>query len=263
MRSITTCDRRSSFLNAASVARSISSPATVRPRWPLERHTSVAQHDRLGRAPMPGSLPLRELGVRGAADLGGRLRGHHLAITARPTVAQDRQQPRTRDARDRAERQAQHPAATSPPRSLGRDRPDRQQLRACSSVGPLRLSVDLAVARHLPPRQVPGGGPPPHRNKTLVDVGTSSEDVRPPRSMAGPACCSATRTPSVAVMCSPTLDPPHRTIPVHQGDQREYKALVTAGAVGAGGVEPPSSSVSANLQGTAVRRPVFPGRARP
>jgi hypothetical protein len=28
------------------------------------------------------------------------------------------------------------------------------------------LSVDLAVARHLPRRQVSGGGPPPHFNKT-------------------------------------------------------------------------------------------------
>jgi len=47
--------------------------------WPLDRHASAAQHGRPGRAPMPVSLPLRELGVLRAADLGGHLRGHHLA----------------------------------------------------------------------------------------------------------------------------------------------------------------------------------------
>jgi hypothetical protein len=41
------------------------------------------------------------------------------------------------------------------------------------------------------------------------------------------------------------------------------KALVEGVEVGAGGVEPPSSSVSANHRGTAVRRAVSPGHARP
>jgi hypothetical protein len=108
IRSITTCDSRSSLAERGVggeldlVARNGAAP------WPLDRHASAAQHDRPGRAPMPVSLPLRELGVLRAADPG--------------------------------------------------DRPDGQQQRAFFiGGGPLPLSVDLAVARHLPRRQVSGG----------------------------------------------------------------------------------------------------------
>jgi hypothetical protein len=56
---------------------------------------------------MPVSLPLRGLGVLWAADLGGHLRGQHLAHHGQADRGAHRQQPLTRDARDRAQRQVQ------------------------------------------------------------------------------------------------------------------------------------------------------------
>ena len=52
-------------------------------------------------------------------------------------------------------------------------------------------------------------------------------------------------------------------VSVHRRGEMIYKALVTQGVVGAGGVEPPSSSVSANHRGTAVQTAVSAGRVRP
>jgi hypothetical protein len=88
--------------------------------------------------------------------------------------------------------------------------------------------------------------------------------VRPRRRWVTPAAARAREhLQLIRKVLSRPLDPPHPGIPVPSGLSDCAKALVNAGMVGAGGVEPPSSSVSANHRGTAVRTAVPAGRARP
>jgi hypothetical protein len=52
------------------------------------------------------------------------------------------------------------------------------------------------------------------------------------------------QAPIDQVLCSPDRWTSSPTDPAHRSDQKTTKALLKGGVVGAGGVEPPSSSVS-------------------
>src|SRR5215211_6322646 len=87
-------------------------------------------------------------------------------ITARPTVVHIASSPsRATLAIAPSDRRSSSGNSTA---SLASSRSTRRTAATCFFIGggPLPLSVDLAVARHLPRRQVSGGGPPPHFNKT-------------------------------------------------------------------------------------------------
>jgi putative transposase len=77
-------------------------------------------------------------------------------------------------------------------------------------------------------------------------------------------CGGLKRTPAVnQLSVLPPPNAPRKRNLRGRGTGRSTEALVIASVVGAGGVEPPSSSVSANHRGTAVRTAVLAGRARP
>jgi hypothetical protein len=61
----------------------------------------------------------------------------------------------------------------------------------------------------------------------------------------GASCPAFKRTPSVKQLSAlPTAEPSSPAHPIHNWTLSPVKALLKAGVVGAGGVEPPSSSVS-------------------
>jgi hypothetical protein len=72
----------------------------------------------------------------------------------------------------------------------------------------------------------------------------------------GASCPAFKRTPSVKQLSAlPTAEPSSPAHPIHNWTLSPVKALLKAGVVGAGGVEPPSSSVSAKSREPLCGRP--------
>jgi hypothetical protein len=87
-------------------------------------------------------------------------------ITARPTVVHIANSPsRATPAIAPSDRRSSSGNSTA---SVASSRSTSRTAATCFFIGggPLPLSVELAVARHLPRRQVSRGGPPPHFNET-------------------------------------------------------------------------------------------------